>query len=96
MGGRLISVSETSHSRVGRAYTSAIINARNRPPTGPVATPQTAWASDWWQALLQTPLARSEHYNKPAKKATIFPDGYWDMEKQEGGVGVSGLDTQGA
>ena len=37
-GGRLTVASEASHGRVGRAHTSAVINARTRPATGPVIT----------------------------------------------------------
>ena len=96
MGGRLTFSSEAAHGRIGRAFTAAIINAHPQFVKKIEEQPRAQWALGWWAALLQHPLARREHYLQGTMRAIMFPDGYWAMEEQQGGVGVFAMDDQGA
>ena len=68
LGGRLSFACEAARGREGRAYTSAIINAKPQSCTPVREQPHVLCALEWWQETLPTPLARREPFKaKPTK-----------------------------
>ncbi len=88
LGGELNFVDQATHGRCGRAFTVMIQQAKLQ-SAKPLAQQALAYAGvQWWQTLLQHPVPRWEVAGQRRRRAALFPDGYWNPDKAEGGVGA--------
>ena len=75
----IATVGRASRAFAGAVYDSIEGTAQEQPPHAYRAT-------QWLEAILQKPPPRIER-TEFAKHHILLPDGYWDPDKKEGGVG---------
>ena len=95
LSGRLGFAAEAAYGRIGRAFVRTILSANIESVAPMSQQPEVVHALGWWETLLKVGVFRVERFRRPTRRCVVFPDGYWDQEKNVGGAGALLLTPDG-